>query len=574
MTFRVAVSVSLALACGAGCPKNFHACKGQELVYPPNIDMTSLPNHNLDLSLVPFLYDGYAATFMTRAFATPNHVPSIPGPTLRIQKGQSFSITLRNRLGKNDPDGTTTENSFRSPNTTNLHTHGLHMSPTSPSDNVLVTVEPQTNRTYEYDIPSGHMPGTHWYHPHYHGSSALQVGGGAAGAIVIEDTPNDVPQELFHTPDRVMLFQNFYMAPDDTSGVVNISGVTLDKLVHPTYTRSANAGVEDMDDSWWTINGCYEPKITLERHQSVRWRLISASINQVLELTLPGCTFALLAKDGVFVTPTPRAVSVVYLSPASRADVIVTCDRLGNFFLHSEDVTDVPEPPPRHRPGSGFPSVGQLATIVVVPSQGPPSPIIPRFRPQLPNYLADLQFLPPAIMNQRQLWNVSLNGPNAINAITYEPGVPQTSFTTGGVVEWNVNHGNPNGAQRHPMHMHVWHFQIVDLPLSTTPPDYFQIGDFHDTIQVGLELATADEMTIRFQTGRYNGTVVLHCHILSHEDQGMMTTFNVVGKPATELIKSQHPVCRIAATGEPCCPFRPARCEQPNTPMYRNTTNH
>ena len=69
-------------------------------------------------------------------------------------------------------------NSFRKPNSTNLHTHGLHESPTAPADTVLVEIEPGGSRTYQYSIVNNHMPGTFWYHPHYHGSSALQVGGG------------------------------------------------------------------------------------------------------------------------------------------------------------------------------------------------------------------------------------------------------------------------------------------------------------------------------------------------------------------------------------------------------------
>jgi L-ascorbate oxidase len=88
-----------------------------------------------------------------------------------------FSIKLENALGPNPVGGPTEENSFRLCNTTNLHTHGLHESPTAPADTVLVSVDPGESRTYEYTVVPDHMGGTFWYHPHFHGSSALQVCG-------------------------------------------------------------------------------------------------------------------------------------------------------------------------------------------------------------------------------------------------------------------------------------------------------------------------------------------------------------------------------------------------------------
>ena len=89
------------------------------------------------------------------------------------------------------------------------------------------------------------MAGTFWYHPHYHGSSALQVGGGCSGAIVIEDTAQDVPAWIQNIPDQVMMLHNWFMAPDDAVGIVNISGVVEDKLVAPSYVpHTEKPGVE------------------------------------------------------------------------------------------------------------------------------------------------------------------------------------------------------------------------------------------------------------------------------------------------------------------------------------------
>ena len=103
-----------------------------------------------------------------------------PGPTLRVRPGDRLRVTLRNRLD--------------SP--TNLHVHGLHVSPSANSDNVFVMIGPGEEHTYDYLIPDDHPSGTFWYHPHHHGTVAEQVAAGMAGVIIIED-------ELYWGKDRM-----------------------------------------------------------------------------------------------------------------------------------------------------------------------------------------------------------------------------------------------------------------------------------------------------------------------------------------------------------------------------------
>ena len=101
-----------------------------------------------------------------------------PGPTLRVRPGDVLSITLVNRLGE----------------TTNLHTHGLHVSPSGHADNVFVAVANGARRTYTYEIPHDHRSGTFWYHPHMHEMVAPQVFGGLAGMIIVEDDARQAPR--------------------------------------------------------------------------------------------------------------------------------------------------------------------------------------------------------------------------------------------------------------------------------------------------------------------------------------------------------------------------------------------
>ena len=123
------------------------------------------------------------------------------GPAIIVKPGDTLRVDLINRLDKDDPS------CFANPpsglglpagvgcfNTTNLHTHGLHVSPAGNSDNVLLNIAPQTKFPYEINIPADHPSGTFWYHAHRHGSTAMQVASGASGVLVIKgDRPYTPP---------------------------------------------------------------------------------------------------------------------------------------------------------------------------------------------------------------------------------------------------------------------------------------------------------------------------------------------------------------------------------------------
>src|ERR1044071_2488219 len=131
---------------------------------------------------------------------------ALVGPTIRARAGDTLNIHLVNRLPANPPTLNNLEvqaaelareltrgvppplttdipHNF---NTTNLHTHGLHVSPAGDSDNFLIAISPGEEFFYEIKIPPDPPPGTFWYHPHVHGSTALQVSSGMEGALIIE----------------------------------------------------------------------------------------------------------------------------------------------------------------------------------------------------------------------------------------------------------------------------------------------------------------------------------------------------------------------------------------------------
>ena len=112
-----------------------------------------------------------------------------PGPTLRVRPGDELAIRLTNRLDQ----------------PTNLHTHGLRVSPQGNSDNPFLRVDPGTSFDYLIRVPTDHPPGTNWYHPHHHGTVADQVSGGLAGALIVDGGP-----ALPVAADRVLLDQRHH----------------------------------------------------------------------------------------------------------------------------------------------------------------------------------------------------------------------------------------------------------------------------------------------------------------------------------------------------------------------------
>src|SRR6476659_4009729 len=177
--------------------------------------------------------DGVLSTELATRLTNPNTVSiggcgvmlrtyngALVGPTLRAKPGDVLDILLNNELPPETPGQVA--NQFEqeranahlsvvpaSFNTTNLHTHGLHVSPVGNSDNVLLAILPGTRMPYEIKVPKNHPPGSFWYHAHTHGSTSIQVGSGMAGALILEDDASKIPPALreANKGEKVMLFQ-------------------------------------------------------------------------------------------------------------------------------------------------------------------------------------------------------------------------------------------------------------------------------------------------------------------------------------------------------------------------------
>ena len=122
---------------------------------------------------------------------------SLPSTPILVWPGQNLSVVLHNQLG---PEGKffRSENTFRYPNTTSLHIHGIHASPVF-EDNVFKTCLPGATVTYKYNIMQKHRRGTFFLHPHFHGSSTLQVGFAMAIPLIVKDTKEEIASSILRT---------------------------------------------------------------------------------------------------------------------------------------------------------------------------------------------------------------------------------------------------------------------------------------------------------------------------------------------------------------------------------------
>ena len=229
---------------------------------------------------------------------------ALVAPTIRIAPGRQLTIDIDNRL---EPCTAEQVKELRCYNDTNLHTHGLWVSPSGNSDNVLVSIAPGEKFRYQYDIAADHPAGTFWYHPHRHGSGFVQVGSGMAGALIVTgdrkptlDRPGDVDILLKDKkgrafPERVMLFQQIQYGCLDDKGVIE-GRMEKEEYVRPWTCAPGRVGrIESVEHDWdWVnsgrftgINGTIQPKLESARAgRFERWRLIHAGTREPVRLRI------------------------------------------------------------------------------------------------------------------------------------------------------------------------------------------------------------------------------------------------------------------------------------------------
>ena len=288
------------------------AAAAEELVEPEvRASQDGLLDTTLTASVMSLPLAGQTATVSV-------YEGSFPGPTLRVRPGDTLRVNLVNSLDAL-PSGLPQNSPFicspvtgpgQMPNSaehtmtcdTNLHVHGLHVSPEGNSDNIFLTVKAGESFQYEYQIPENHPAGLYWYHPHRHGAVTNQVFGGMAGPIIIEGDIDALPG-IAGVPERLLVLQATQLYPDGSvTNIVDVppTGPSMQKK----YLR--------------LVNGQLNPTMTIRPGETQRWRILNATVNVTYLLQLDGHQLHQIAKDGNTLNETWTR-DAINLAPASAS---------------------------------------------------------------------------------------------------------------------------------------------------------------------------------------------------------------------------------------------------------------
>ncbi|MEL6780194.1 MAG: multicopper oxidase family protein, partial [Cyanobacteria bacterium J06597_16] len=263
-----------------------------------------------------------------------------PGPILEARPGDTVRLTLLNELDTS----------------TNLHFHGLHISP--EIDNVFREVAAGSSYTYEFQIPLSHPAITGWYHPHYHGLVAQQVFGGLAGPIIIRGDLDDIP-EIQQAEEALLVLQDFDSA-----------------LVESPEILSPLAKKWGREGSILLANGQQNPIIEIPQKGLLRLRLINASASRIYQLQLKNHSWHLIATDrGAIAEPTE--LETLSLSPGERAELLIPGQHQpGSYPILSlpydrgiGDMLAAMDDAAQQMPGLALPTTTTLATLRYAPRQ-------------------------------------------------------------------------------------------------------------------------------------------------------------------------------------------------------------
>ena len=394
----------------------------------------------------------------------------VPGPTLEVREGDRVVVRFRNEL----------------PEATTVHWHGLHL-PFDADGSPFHPVEPGEEYEYSFTVRPG-SAGTYWYHPHPNHRTGSQVARGLYGAVIVRATDDPLPASI--AEKLILLSDNRFLADG-----------TLD-LPEP-HSLQARVDFENgREGDVLLVNGEILPTLHIRSGEVQRWRVLNASAGRYYRLALEGHTLLHVGNDGGLFER-PVEVEEILLASAERVELLVR--------------------------GTGEP--GSRAVLRALPYDR----YIPQTRPEdwdQPRDLLTLQYaeqpraapvtlpevlraIPPLDTAQATATRVMVLTQGMINGRLMDMSRVDVSASLGATEIWQVE--NLVGLD-HPFHLHGFQFQVLDRD---GVPEPFR--SWKDVVNVPRH------QTVRFivRYDNYPGNWMFHCHILDHEDHGMMGVLQV-----------------------------------------------
>jgi FtsP/CotA-like multicopper oxidase with cupredoxin domain len=509
----------------------------------------------------------------------------VESPNLRLKPGDLLVLKLKNDLI--DPDQAVAAASINhhaqtgatsrvdpctsgamSATSTNLHFHGLTVPPVCHQDDVLKTSVQPADAPFEYRfrIPENEPPGLYWYHPHIHGFSKVQVLGGASGALIVEGIER-ANSDLAGLPERVMIIRDQDLL--NPNSPPSKSEPVVPKMMIDRDGDSANNGTgfgkpaKDLSINYVPVPYPDYPPSVIKMKPGERqlWRVLNASAITYLNLAVifnrVPQKVGIVALDGVPVNAdgvskkTLDGQTHVGIPPGGRAEFIVDGPPVGVTGLLVTRTVDT---------GSGGENDPNRALATIVASQEAPEPrsrLASSPEPLLASALPWLGSVTPA-RTRRLYFSEKLLDPNDPNSATtffitidgqtptaFDPAttVPNIVVKQGEVEDWIIEN---RSSELHAFHIHQVHFMMIDWSGVPVNEPFLR-----DTINVpyysGRGLAYPSvKLRLDFRDPNSIGTFVYHCHLLEHEDNGMMGLIRV--EPADSSHAATAPNSQAAQT--------------------------
>ncbi len=401
---------------------------------------------------------------------------TVPGQMIEVTEGDKFKVTFRNKIVGQD---------------STVHWHGLEVPPDQDGNPSHPVVSGQ-ERVYEFDIPAN-SAGSYWYHPHPHGHTAEQVYRGLAGAFIVRPKSDPLPSEL---GDTILMMSSISL---------NADGSIADNTMADTMNGREGDHV--------LVNGAKQPVLTLAPGTSRRFRLYNATNGRFLKLSFEGHDMTLVGTDGGLIAAPVAGLKELLLAPAERAEVVVD-------FQKTQGVVKLLSlSHERGWMGQDKPSDATLTAMSIKLSGSVVAPT------PLPKKLRDIADLGVPVATKQIEFSETMGMANGMMTMGFlidgksfdMARVDQTS-KLGDVELWEIK--NTSGMD-HPFHIHGGQFQIVERELSGVKTTPAFLG-WKDTVNI----ANTEIVRVKMRQS-FTGLRMYHCHILEHEDQGMMATLKV-----------------------------------------------
>ncbi len=437
----------------------------------------------------------------------------IESPTLRLNQGDTLTLGVVDRIQQDDAGmkmkmpassgktcGDTGPLTLQS---TNVHFHGLNVSPNCHQDDVLTTLIQPGTPGFEFNIPIpvDEPPGLYWYHPHVHGFVEFQVNGGAAGALVVEGMEKIHPQVAGLT-ERVFTIRQQYLVP----------------WIPGPYQLTINYQVSAFPFP--------RPKIQMKPGEKQFWRVANATLQDFLPLQFQvnGTPQAmeLVALDGYPLTKT-RMETTILVPPAARAEFIVQAPPAGgsadfvtlNYSTGPTGNADLPQEIAEVQ-------LTNNADQAQVAKPSAPSPRLEHLKfsdvaKQVPTAERSLFFSEEfGGTNGPIQFYITVQGQK--QRVFQADEAPAITTKVGAVEDWTIEN---RALETHAFHMHQIHFLVMEVDGKPVTNDY------RDTIEIPFWEGPGNpyhsvKVRMDFRDPTIAGTFVFHCHILLHEDLGMM----------------------------------------------------